>query len=222
VSILDSLGRRRHLDDIALAELWCSRVAAGTGSPASLDPIPDEASLTDAAHVDACGPCRARYDALADWLVDTRADAIAEADDVFPPERLATQQAQILRRLETLERPARVIAFPRPSQPMTVPRHGPQRWIAAGVAAGLIVGLGAGELLDFRRSMRIAAPAGHLTGQNVAPVGQTARGVLQPVSLSSDDMFLYDSEAASTSPRVEALQALDALTPRVRDVDQAR
>ena len=47
----------------------------------------------------------------------SRDDALAEADDVFPAERLAAQQAQILRRLEALERPARVIAFPKLPQP---------------------------------------------------------------------------------------------------------
>ena len=35
-----------------------------------------------------------------------------EADEGFPAERLAAQHAQIFRRLEAAERPARVIAFP--------------------------------------------------------------------------------------------------------------
>ena len=177
---------------------------------------------TGAAHVDLCGQCRARYDALAGWLADTRDDAIGEADDVFTPERLAGQQAQILRRLEALERPARVIAFPRLPQPTSVPRRGPQRWIAAGVAAGLVLGLGAGELLDLRRALHGTAPVGRLVNQDHPAVTQTARGSVVPTSLSSDDIFLSDSDSASTSPRVEALQALDALTPRVRDVDQGR
>ena len=212
MSILSSLGRGRHLDDAAIAELWYARAAAG----------PASAGHTGAAHVDLCGQCRARYDALAGWLTDVRDDAIGEADDLFPPERLASQQAQILRRLEALERPARVIAFPRFSQPVAVPRRGPQRWIAAGVAAGLVLGLGAGELLDLRRALHGTAPAGRLINQDESAVTQTARGNVTPISLSSDDVFLSDSDAAGTSPRVEALQALDALTPRVRDVDQAR
>jgi hypothetical protein len=216
VSILSSLGRRRHLDDNAIAELWCARVAASESDP------PTDASEADAAHVASCAQCRARYESLGEWLADTRADAIGEADELFPPERLGNQQAQILRRLEALERPARVIAFPRVSQPTAVSRRGPQRWIAAGAAAGLIVGLGFGELRDIRRSVRVAAPSNHLANQNLSPVSQTARGGVQTVSVSSDDMFLYDSEAASTSPSVEALQALDALTPRVRDLDQDR
>jgi hypothetical protein len=223
VSILSSLGRRRHLDDDAIAALWCDCGGADSDSPSlpALDHS-NGSSRSDAAHVATCGQCRARYEALADWLEDTRDDAIGEADDLFPPERLASQQAQILRRLQALERPARVIAFPRFSQRATVSRRGPQRWVAAGLAAGLILGLGAGELLDLRRSMRITPPAGRVAVQELAPISQAARGSVQPASSVSDDMFLYDAEAVSTSPRVEALQALDALTPRVRDVDQAR
>jgi hypothetical protein len=221
VSILSSLNRSHHLDDDAIAALWSARATATadgeerTAGPSTLDGARDES------HVQGCVQCRARYDAFADWLSDARGEAIGEADDIFSADRLAAQQAQILRRLETLGRPARVIAFPRFSGSAALDRRGPQRWIAAAAAAGLIVGLGAGELLDIRRSMRGGVGA-QRTGQVLSPVGQAARGALQPVALSSDDAFLYDVDATSTSPRVEALQALDALTPRVRDVDQAR
>jgi hypothetical protein len=232
VSILNLLSRQRHLDDTAIAGMVAmvgtspSRFAAGREGGA----LPeedfsglDEPSLESIAHLKACAPCRARYDAFTDWLADARAEAIGEADDVFPAERLAIQQAQILRRLESLERPGRVIAFPRFAQSTATVRRGPQRWIAAAAAAGLIVGLGAGELLDFRRAMQRTTPSGHTVGTPIAPVSQTVRGPLQPGSVSSDDAFLYDdSDSASTSPSVEALQALDALTPRVRDLDQVR
>jgi hypothetical protein len=206
VSILSSFPRGRHLDDTAIAELWCARATAG----------PPDGSLPEAAHIETCGTCRARYDAYVDWLSDARVDALGEADDIFTAERFGAQQAHILRRLETLERPARVIAFPRFPRSVTASRRGPHRWIAAAAAASFIVGLGAGELLDFRRTLRVATPA------DLAPVTHTARGGLQPINLSSDDMLLYDSEAVSAEPAVEALHALDALTPRLRDLDQAR
>lgn len=212
MSILRSLGRRRHLhlNDDAIAGLWCERATAD-GTVAIAGP--------DAGHLEACAPCRARYEAFADWLADARVDALGEAEEVFPADRLAMQQSQILRRLEALDRPARVIAFPRFSQPVTTIRRGPQRWIAAAAAAGLIVGLGAGQLLDVSRSLGGAARASRLADDRLA-AGQSAR--VQPVSLESDDVLLYDAEAVGTSPRVEALQALDALTPRLLDLDQAR
>jgi hypothetical protein len=216
VSILSPITRRRHLDDDAIAALWSSRVAA-TGIVAGSAPADEEA------HLRLCSQCRARYDAFALWLAEARAQAVDEADEVFTTERLAVQQAQILRRLETLERPGRVLAFPHFRRPTAVVRRGPQRWIAAAAVAGLVVGLGAGELLDLRRNLSRGTSAGHLVGQTLSPVGQSARGTLRQLTLNSEDPLLYDdSDDASTSPSVEALQALDALTPRALDLDQAR
>ena len=67
------------------------------------------------------------------------------------------------------------------------------------------------------------ASAGHLGSQPI-PLGQSARRHAPAGRVSArKTLFLYDdSDAASTSPSVEALQALDALTPRVRDLDQVR
>jgi hypothetical protein len=204
VSLLSALGRPRHLDDTAFSELWAAAAAGGEVT----------ASTPDADHLESCAACQARYEAFTDWLADARGDAIAAADEVFPAERLAVQHSQVLRRLEALERPARVIAFPKYARPVAATR-GPQRWIAAAAAAGLIVGLGAGELLDFRRSSRLRP----LPTAETESVGQSARGAVQPISLNSDDALLYD---ADLSPRVEALQALDAITPRPRDLEQPR
>jgi hypothetical protein len=218
VSILSPLSRRRHLDEDAISALWSAQ-AAGDASGSA--PAPTE----DDIHLRSCSECQSRYEAFAACLADARAEAVDQADEIFSTERLAAQQAQILRRLETLERPGRVLVFPRFRHSGPIARRGPQRWVAAAAVAGLLVGLGAGELLDFRRSFGRGSPAGRLTSQTVAPVGQSARGALQPVGLnfSVDDAVLYDdSDAASISPSVEALHALDALTPRVRDLDQAR
>ena len=133
--------------------------------------------------------------------------AIDEADEVFPAERLGAQQAQIVRRLEALERPARVIAFPRSA-------HAGHQRSAADRSAGSprppppasSSAWAPGELLDFRRSMQRRFR--RTSRQSAVPLGQSARGTLQPVAFSSEDLFLYDdSDAASTSPSVEALQA---------------
>jgi hypothetical protein len=214
VSILDRLARAaniRHLSDDAIAELWTQQLAG-------MDQISSE--NLDAVHLADCAQCRARFDDLSAWLTGLRDEANAEADDAFPPERLAIQQAQILRRLEALDRPARVIAFPRFAQPTVAVRRGPQRWVAAGLAAGVIVGLAAGQLLDVSRAIQ-RRQTQQPSAPTVARLSQ-GQGSVQPISASADDAFLYDVEAASTAPGVEALQALDALTPRVRDVDQAR
>jgi hypothetical protein len=217
VSILSPLTRQRHLGDDAIAALWSARVAGATGE------ITDSAPASDEAHLLSCAQCQSRYEAFDGWLAGARAEAIDEANEIFSSERLAAQQAQILRRLESLERPGRVLAFPRFRQSAPVVRRGPQRWIAAAAVAGLIVGLGAGELLDFRRSLHRGATASRLGGPAVPALGQSARGTLQSAGLNLDEAVLFDdSDAASTSPSVEALQALDALTPRVRDLDQAR
>ncbi len=67
------------------------------------------------------------------------------ADAVFPPEQLAAQQAQILRRLEQLDEPARVISFPRFGRRVHDSGAGGRRvavsWVAVAAAAGLVVGV---------------------------------------------------------------------------------
>jgi hypothetical protein len=201
VSILDRLQPHRHLDDAAMMELWAA---------ARLERTPCAHP-----HVSSCGACRSRYAALTAWADSLRQDAHAEADEAFPPDRLAAQQAQIFRRLEALERPARVIAFPRFGRPVGSTRSSAQRWIGAAAAAGLIVGLAAGQFMDLpwrtgtgnsdRTPVVQGAPSARTTNP-VTPV---------PVSLSDEELF-YDLDARSSA---RALEAIDAITPRSRDLD---
>jgi hypothetical protein len=202
VSILDRIVSR-HLDDSALARIW-SESSTGDGK------IQD-------AHLAECAQCRARFAAFENWLSDLHDVGVGEANDAFPPERLASQQAHILRRLEALERPARVIAFPRFGRPAAVSHGAPQRWIAAAAAAGLIVGLAAGQLLDLRRSLGRSVTVHEI---DVAQTDARNRNRVQPMAaamLASDDsILLYD---ISTAPSIPELQPLDAITPRMRDTD---
>jgi hypothetical protein len=208
MSILDRLSLNRHLDDAALAEIW---------SDAALTPGERPAH----AHLDACASCRVRYTALDEWLQGIGSVARAEADEAFPAERLAAQQSQILRRIEALERPARIIVFPKHTRPAIGERTGARRWVAAAAAAGLVVGIAAGQLLDLRdalgrRDQRFAQQR---------PLEPTLSANIQPVnlaSLQSDEAFLQDLEEAATSPRVPELAALDAFTPRLRDIGSER
>jgi anti-sigma factor RsiW len=176
-------------------------------------------SATDA-HLSACPQCRSRYAAFTTWLAELGDEARAEADEAFPADRLAAQQAQVMRRLEALERPARVIAFPKFARPVTSTQGHAQRWVAAAAAAGLVIGLAAGQFVDIRDV---------LTGGRRSVIQtQSARAVPQPapqepaitpasVTTVSDDevLFLGDSRP---SMRISALQPMDDITPRARDV----
>src|SRR5262249_11483588 len=139
VSILNRLRLTDHLDDAGLAAIWTD---ASTTGIRQVHP-----------HLEHCTMCRARFTELSSWLENIRADATSEADENFPAERLAAQHALIFRRLEAAERPARVIAFPRFAQPLTSRTSHASRWVAAAAAAGLIVGVGVGQLMDLRHSL---------------------------------------------------------------------
>jgi hypothetical protein len=153
-------------------------------------------------------------------------DAIAEADEVFGPERLAAQQAVIARRLEALEHPARVLTFPRFARPISGEHNSGRRWIAASAAAGLIVGLGLGQMLEFRHAVPPARQAETATTERQMARGNgpaeppVRLGVTPAVSQISDENFLDDHELAPSQARVpESLQYLNAITPLSRDLE---
>jgi hypothetical protein len=206
MSILDRLSLNRHLDDTALAGMWTDSTLDGGERRAH-------------PHLDACAACRSRYAALDAWLQEVGAVARAEADDVFPADRLAAQQNQIMRRLEALERPARVIVFPKHLHAAAGDR-GARRWIAAAAAAGLVVGIAAGQLLDLRDAL--GGPTRQFAEQRPAEAVPTVANIQPAVvtSLQSDEAFLSELEDASLSPRVPELAALDAFTPRLRDISE--
>ena len=173
------------------------------------------------------------------------AGALAEeADAAFPPERLAAQRARIARRLAALARqqerrtsrravgagsqaaaprsqPARVLPFPVRETVVRRPAR-PVRWVAAAAAAGLLVGLVAGRGFDRRLasgpSSVGSAPSAALRAAPAAePRPQGARGAPALADLLAGEPLLVEIEAALASPRVAELQAIDALTPRVRE-----
>jgi hypothetical protein len=192
VSLLDRLGRR-HLDDAQFARLWTS----GDGHP----------------HLDACADCRARYAAFDGWLLDVGDTLRAEADDAFPAERLALQQAQIARRLETLERPARVIVFPEAARAVISGNSHVRRWVTVAAAAGLIAGIGLGQVMPLRTVMKNqqAAPTATFNAPKSAAI---AKELTPAASSPTDDELLSEGFA---SPKVRNLSALDDMTPHARD-----
>lgn len=198
MSLLERLGRG-HLSDSQFAKYWAE---AKTEGPVD-------------SHLAVCEACRARYDAFEAWVVGVGAELGDEADEAFTAERLAAQQSQIARRLETLERPARVIAFPKAARAVISGHSHVRRWVTAAAAAGLIAGIAFGELLPLRHLTEA-----HRTvyGRPVfsAPEATARAGHLQPISTSmNDDELLSDVLA---SPRVRTLTALDDMTPHVRDI----
>ncbi len=202
MSILNRLRLTAHLDDAALTALWTDAWATGVRQHHP--------------HLESCPTCRARFAELTSWLETLRLDATTEADESFSPERLAAQHAQIFRRLEAAERPARVIAFPRFAQPLTSRTSHASRWIAAAAAAGLIVGVGVGQLMDLRHSLS-AQPTNQA---RVAPVTM-ARGLdprVQSVNVTRDEAFLSELDASLSRAGVPELRALDAFTPRAGDL----
>ena len=191
----------QHLDDAAFAEIWTNAVADG-------------ATATHP-HFAACAECRVRFASYVAWLDDVRADGVAEADAVFSHDRLASQQAHIMRRLEGAGQPTRVIAFPK-SPAVPAPRSPVRWWVAGAAAAGLITGVGLGQLMhfDLLTPGRSTFPA-----DRIVEVGRaTASANTTPSSIALiSDVDLHDLEDAAT-PKYEALRAYDTLTPRAADM----
>ena len=202
-------GSSGHLDDGAFTEIWSASVESG--QPSS-DP-----------HLSACQQCRTRYHAFTTWLDRIRDDARAEADEAFPAERLAAQQAQVLRRLEALERPARVIAFPKFSRPVTSTQGHAQRWVAAAAAAGLFIGLAAGQFVDIRDAFggRRVNPQVGQTARVTAPSLSTGPSVSQGNTSSVSDESLFFGDGVH-GVRSSPLQPMDDITPRARDLERIR
>ena len=199
MSILNRL-TSRHLDDAAMTELWVT--------------LADQASDTAThPHLERCAECRVRFGAFATWMNGIRDDEREDIEVAFPEERFAAQQAQIFKRLEAAERPARVIVFPK--FPSTVATHHSPivRWVATGVAAGLLVGIGLGNMMDLRhvgQNREVAAPVRQVAAE---PASRTAT----PPSAQVNEEALFQQLEAAAKPGYEALRSFDTFTPRAAD-----
>jgi hypothetical protein len=202
--MLKRLGLNRHVSEADLTALWADvRLGVSTQTAA-------------AAHVRDCPACRSRLASLTSWLDGLRADARRDAAEAFTRDRLSMQHAQIMRRLEAMERPARVLAFPRFANAIASRHVGRQHWIASAAAAGLIVGIGLGQTFNLRQTSvpdRFASAP-----QIVRSVGNQDGMVIQPISASSDESFLYDEEPSLATEHIpESLRSLHEITPSARD-----
>ena len=187
--LADTLLRRGHLSERSLAEVWM------TG----------ERPL----HLDQCDHCATRAVEMGRWLDDVRAIGLAEADAVFPPERLAAQQAQILRRLEQADQPVRVIEFPgqiRAPRVESVGRRVRPAWVAVAAAAGLVIGVVSGQV--SARLTQPAAPTAHATpAEPPIEAGPVTAG------LTISDPSLLEEEI--TRGRLKSVSAMEDFIPQV-------
>jgi hypothetical protein len=186
VRLADAILRQGHLSEQALIEVCM------TGERP--------------AHLDRCDICAERAVELGRWLDDVRTTGMEDADAAFPAERLAAQEAQILRRLEQIDRPARVLSFPAQSRydRMDMAPTGIRpAWVGVAAAAGLVLGLLGGQI-----SARLS------TAQNVPPSRpseqvQQALPTAQVYDLTPPELDQFDR------PQLEAASALDARTPHI-------
>ncbi len=202
------MSRPAHLSDERLFDCY---LVARAGEP--LDPRAAE-------HLADCPACRGQYDDLTRTMEALRREADAETAEIFNTDRLNAQQQHILRRVEHVGRPARVIDFPH----RTIARHmnptgahGLTRWVYAAAAAGLVVGVGLGavyqsEWMTVQRSGHAAAAR-----QFANPRVRTSLTSIGS-SEAAEDAFLSDLEVALERPHTPTLQPFDALTPHARDV----
>ncbi len=179
----------RHLDPAALG-----LAVLGDGA----DPRTDT-------HLASCARCRRERDRIAQLLADARAGADAAVDAAFGPAELERQRQSVLQRIARNGGAARVLRFPHgpDERPAVTPRTD-SRWLVAAAAAGLLLGVAAGQLphlMDAARTTPAVAGA-------VAP---DAPGPAADWRL--DDSLLSEVDAALASVTRPELEALDALTP---------
>ena len=194
--------RRTHLSDDRLIEICLTT----SFSPA------------DEPHLLACDQCEARRAALAVTLTEVSECITEEADELFPAERLARQQARILQQIDHLGRSARVIAFPagQPHPPIRMSVSRRPGWLAAvaAVAASFVVGIVADHLAH-----ELPGSRGSIIDTRVAVRSVDATAPIRTVVASlSDDELLGQIELAVGSAGPAVLRPIDALTPRAWDV----
>lgn len=209
MSPLNHLSSDRHLGEAALAALW-------TDGCLSLERPAHP-------HLEHCAQCRARLAELSQMMDAVRADGLAEADEAFSTERLAAQHGAIMHRIEASEHPARVISFPASSRPVSPGVTHVRRWITAAAAAGLLVGLAAGQFMDLRRTL-----GGSLVPTEVGRVTADAKrtaGPIQPASVippDPDAAFMEEVDDSVRRYSLRELRAIDEFTPRAPFTEDRR
>lgn len=176
-------------------------------------------------HLDRCETCASRATAIGRWLDELTLAGQTATDGIFTAERRQTQQAQILRRLEQLDAPSRVLSFPSITA-VTGTLDGARRrvapaWVGVAAAAGVLVGVIGGQLPHWM-SPDVIAPTEATTAEPVAAPGED--DAANALAANSAEMAA-EWEAAFAwgdrdffRPQVESLEPFDALTPSAQDL----
>ena len=141
-------------------------------------------------------------------LAAYRAAACAEADAHFDDRALETQRHKILARLAHLGHPAKVIRFPK-APAGELPTSGVnRRWISVAAAAGLLIGLLGGQLVNLVPPQTRRLPP---MATSMAP-SAPARSSFVPASVNLDDSLLNEIDLAVQLRSPSELRALAELT----------
>jgi len=188
VRLIDLVLRQGHLSERAIVD------AVTTG--------------TRPLHIDRCDICAERAVELARFLDNVKTDAVELSDSVFTTERLAAGQHQILRRLEQLDHPARVISFPAASRHDA--RVGGRRvavsWVGIAAAAGLVLGLVGGQITARLSQHPAAAPTASMAEAAAIALAN------EPTNAPGNPAIFAEDYERLTVPSVSALEDM---TPRI-------
>lgn len=177
--------------------------------------VPDDRAT--AAHLASCRVCVQRLSHLTTELDSLRDEAWAEADRHFNDASLRHQRSRILDRIAHVGQSARVIAFPGHARSGVSPTSGGgRRWISLAAAAGLIIGIVAGQSWHLFPSDR----ARHIVvepTQSAAWVGQGPFVRTAAHLLTEDELLDEIDLSLQQGRRAVELRALDALTPTMNE-----
>jgi len=205
VRLADAIFRGGHLSDDALVQV------VTTGER----PV----------HFDRCDICAERAVDVSRWLDHVRNTGLEAADAAFPAERLAAQQAHILRRLEQIDHPARVIAFP--TQTRSIRESSGRRvapaWLGVAAAAGVLFGI-----VSVQLTSRLIAPhTSAVAASQPATPSPAPAPIVEPRDTpgsSSGGSALYALEGGENERvTLSSLRALDAvMTPTMMGLHASR
>lgn len=148
---------------------------------------------------------------LNDTIDSYRVAAHAQADAHFDERALDTQRHKILARLAHLGQSAKVIRFPLATTVEAPATTVNRRWISVAAAAGLIIGLAGGQVVNLLppQTRRLAPMA-----SSIAPSADGVKGYVPArLALPHDDGLLGEVDFAIQLRSARELRALDELTP---------